>query len=109
MAARMTAALRAAYVERAAVNPTVPPLDVPWGLGEIAAYLDVAVESVRTYRRRARANREAGTPKPGDLPEPDGWTGRGRGPWWWPATIIRWDAYDRPGQGTGGGRPAHRT
>lgn len=44
----------------------------------------------RTLSSRARKNREAGIPRPGDLPEPDGYSGQA--PYWTEATIAAWDA-----------------
>ncbi|XNL98380.1 helix-turn-helix DNA binding domain [Arthrobacter phage Bumble] len=37
---------------------------------EIADLLGVTVDTVRTYQKRAAANRRAGTPSARDLPEP---------------------------------------
>jgi hypothetical protein len=74
-----------------------------WTSADVAAYLGVKVSTVRIYRTRAAANRKAGTPQPGDLPEED--RVFARSPVWRPARIIVWDEQDRPGRGVGGGRP----
>lgn len=100
--------LRKAYEAKAAANPNLPPLDVPWGYAEVAAYLQVRKTTVVVYRDRTLRNRNAGNPRPGDLPDPDGSMSGSRGHWWYPKTIIKWDADDRPGQGVGGGRPWHK-
>lgn len=68
----------------------------------IAAAAGITPDSARTYHTRAVANRRSGSPKPGDLPEPD-ITIAGR-PAWRADTIQTWMA-NRPGQGAGGGRP----
>lgn len=54
-----------------------------WTLADIAAYWEVAYDSVRSYRSRA-----------GKLPPQDGTFGRS--PVWRPATVIGWQ---RPRQG----------
>jgi predicted DNA-binding transcriptional regulator AlpA len=69
---------------------------------EVAKMLGVAYNTVRYYLQQARANRHAGTPKPGDLPEPDRFFGRS--PVWRRSTIEAWVPL-RPGKGVGGGRP----
>lgn len=69
---------------------------------EVARMVGVTYNTVRYYLQQARANRRAGTPKQGDLPEPD--RVFGRSPVWRRSTITRWLAA-RPGQGAGGGRP----
>lgn len=71
----------------------------------IADRLGVKRDSVHVYHTRAKRNRAAGTPKPGDLPEPDGQFGNS--PVWLVETIERW-VNERPGQGVGGGRPWHK-
>lgn len=100
--------LRDAYDRRAATNPRVPPLNIPWGYQQVADYLDVKQRTVKVYRERALRHRRDGNASPGDLPDPDGSAGAHRGQWWYPKTIIKWDRDDRPGQGIGGGRPWHK-
>ncbi|MFH8577146.1 endonuclease VII domain-containing protein [Streptomyces zaomyceticus] len=56
----------------------------------LAARMGWASPSVaRTLSSRARKNREAGTPRPGDLPEPDGYAGQR--PYWTEETVAAWD------------------
>lgn len=69
----------------------------------IAELLGVKHQSVHVYHTRAKRNRTAGTPRPGDLPEPD--ERFGNTPVWHVDTIERWRTQQRPGQGAGGGRP----
>lgn len=66
---------------------------------------ELTYKTVRGYHQHAEQRRRAGTPRPGDLPEPD--ERFGRSPVWLPETIDRW-ASSRPGHGAGGGRPAKR-
>lgn len=101
---QLTPELVAWYEQRVRGRDTpAPALDVPWFMEEVALYLGISVDSGRVYRERANRADRTGTRKPGHLPKPDG--KRSRGMWWWPATIIGWDKYDRPRQGTGGGKP----
>ncbi|WP_344968237.1 hypothetical protein [Salinactinospora qingdaonensis] len=58
--------------------------------------------TVRGYHNHASQRRRDGCPRPGDFPPPD--QTFGRSPVWLPETIDRW-ATNRPGRGTGGGRP----
>lgn len=75
-------------------------------LRALASRLGVTHETVSTYHTKAEAHRKAGTPQPGDLPEPDL---RVAGhPAWKLEAIIRWER-TRPGQGKGGGRPWERS
>lgn len=69
---------------------------------EVAKMAGVTYNTARFYLQQARANRRAGAPKPGDMPEPD--RVFGRSPAWRRSTIESWLAA-RPGQGAGGGRP----
>ena len=71
-------------------------------LKAVAEYLGITADSARTYHGRAQHNRRNGTPRPGDLPEPD-LIVAGR-PAWTKETITTW-AHNRPGKGVGGGRP----
>jgi hypothetical protein len=68
------------------------------GYAELAEMLDTTVPTVRTYLAKARKHRRDGTPRPGDLPEPD--TTVGLSPVWRPQTIARW-LEERPGAGNG--------
>lgn len=72
-------------------------------MADIAADLGVKWDTVNTYKKRATRNRLAGTPRPGDLPEPD--ASHGRTPGWKRETYLVWKTDQRPGQGKGGGRP----
>jgi hypothetical protein len=63
-------------------------------------------EVAAAENRRSRRRRAAGKATARDLPEPDG--SLGREPYWLEATIQEWERH-RPGQGTGGGRPSHRS
>lgn len=69
---------------------------------EVAKMIGVTYNTARFYLQQARANRRAGTPRPGDMPEPD--RVFGRSPAWRRSTIQAW-LDSRPGQGVGGGRP----
>ena len=78
-------------------------------IDDIASDLGVGVESVRTYHKRATANRRKAERdddptaiRPGDLPAPD--KVKGRTPMWLRSTYEEWKA-QRPGRGAGGGRP----
>ena len=71
-------------------------------LQDVADLLDVEYNSARTYHGRAEINRRRGEVKPWDLPPPDEYFGRS--PVWYPETIHAFLA-NRPGRGTGGGRP----
>lgn len=62
-------------------------------LATIADMAGISRESIKTYHKRATANRAAGDPRPGDLPQED--TRLGRVPGWERAAIARWLA-DRP-------------
>lgn len=77
------------------------------GYEQVAARAGVSLLTLRnSYMVKARAHRRAGTPRPGDLPEPD--VTAGASPAWFPETIEAWLAR-RPGQGKGGGYPTqHR-
>lgn len=68
----------------------------------IAERIGVTQPTVHAYHTRAKRNRAAGTPRAGDLPEPDQWFGNS--PVWLEETVERWLG-DRPGRGVGGGRP----
>jgi len=71
-----------------------------YDIAAVADFLGVRVDTVRVYRTRSAANRRAGTPQPGDLPEED--DRFGRSPVWLGSTLLGWE---RPGSGAGGGRP----
>ncbi|AWN03710.1 excisionase [Gordonia phage Jace] len=75
-------------------------------LAGVARLVGVSEGSIRTYHTRATANRKAGTPKPGDLPEPDEIFGRS--PVWKQTTIERF-MRNRPGRGAGGGAHMHKS
>ncbi len=91
------------WYQRRTSGRDVPPLDKPWFIADVAAYLGVGVGTARTYRRRAvRADWE-GTRTKAHLPPPA--EPGDLALWWWPADIVRWDKQDRPGQGAGGGNP----
>jgi hypothetical protein len=68
------------------------------GYAELADMLDTTVPTVRTYLAKARKHRREGTPRPGDMPEPDATVGLS--PVWKAATIERW-LDSRPGAGNG--------
>ena len=70
-------------------------------LQDVAARINVGVDSIRVYHQRAVKNRRDGNPRPGDLPAPDDTFGRS--PVWKLRTIEKWEAR-RPGRGVGGGR-----
>lgn len=59
-------------------------------LEEIAAMIGVQANTMHVYMRRARVNRDAGTPRPEDLPEPDLRTPRS--PMWLRETVKDWIA-----------------
>lgn len=70
-------------------------------LHDIAELADITDDSARTYHKRATANRTAGDPRPGDLPEPDvivGTRKQAMKPGWSPLTIAVW-LNARPGRG----------
>jgi len=58
-------------------------------LRAIAERIGIGHDSARTYHKRATANREAGNPRPGDLPEPD--IRLGGIPGWAAETIDTWE------------------
>jgi predicted DNA-binding transcriptional regulator AlpA len=66
-------------------------------LTEVAVLAGITTPSMRTYHKRASANREAGNPRPGDLPPED--IRLGKTPGWKPSTITRW-LNTRPRKGT---------
>lgn len=72
----------------------------------VAEMVGVSYYTIRFHLQQARANRKAGTSKPGDLPEPE--RTFGRSPVWRRSTIQAWVA-SRPGRGAGGGRPPKTT
>lgn len=57
-------------------------------LEKIAERAGITLGSARTYHKRANANRAAGNPRPGDLPEPD--LHLGTTPGWDEHTITTW-------------------
>lgn len=57
-------------------------------LADIAERTGIAAESMRTYHKRATQNREAGNPRPGDLPPED--IRLGRTPGWAESTVAAW-------------------
>jgi hypothetical protein len=57
-------------------------------LAMIAARASITPDSARTYHKRATANRDAGDPRPGDLPAPD--VRLGTVPAWEESTISAW-------------------
>lgn len=57
-------------------------------LAEVAAIAGTTADSMRTYHKRATANRAAGNPRPGDLPPED--IRLGQVPGWAPSTITAW-------------------
>jgi len=65
-------------------------------LAAIADLAGVSRESIKTYHKRATANRAAGNPRPGDLPAED--IRLGRTPGWRRKTIEKWLA-NRPRAG----------
>ncbi|GII88255.1 hypothetical protein Ssi03_62450 [Sphaerisporangium siamense] len=67
-----------------------------WTTEDVAAYLDVAQTTVWVYRQRGKKGDASGLPDEDELVV--------RTPRWRPNTIIVW-AKNRPGRGTGGGRP----
>jgi predicted DNA-binding transcriptional regulator AlpA len=80
-------------------------LDTPRPLDQsaVAERSGLALATIRRYHMVAEQNRAEGTPKPGDLPPPDGHAGRS--PYWFPATIDPW-IEQRPRSGDGNaGRP----
>lgn len=75
-----------------------PPVKTPvyLTLADIADRAGIALDSARTYHKRATSNRAAGNPRPGDLPPED--IRLGITPGWAPETIDRWLA-GRPRKG----------
>lgn len=71
-------------------------------IAAVADLIGVAPRTVSSYNNRARRKRAAGKGRPGDFPAHDNTFGRT--PVWKRSTIEQW-IKDRPGQGTGGGRP----
>lgn len=65
-------------------------------LAEIAERAGITHESMKTYHKRAVANREAGHPRPGDLPPED--IRLSRTPGWSERTVDAWLA-SRPRAG----------
>lgn len=57
-------------------------------LAAIAEMAGIERESIKTYHKRAAANRAAGNPRPGDLPQED--IRLGRTPGWDLRTIEKW-------------------
>ena len=57
-------------------------------LAAIAERAGIGRDSIKTYHKRATANRAAGNPRPGDLPPED--IRLGRTPGWKPRTIEKW-------------------
>lgn len=55
---------------------------------EIAALVGVSADTIRTYQKRAVANRKAGRPRPTDLPEPKRRVGQS--PLWDGEAISEW-------------------
>ncbi|QTF82167.1 helix-turn-helix DNA binding domain protein [Arthrobacter phage Prairie] len=55
---------------------------------EIAALVGVSADTIRTYQKRAVANRRAGAPRPTDLPEPRRRVGQS--PLWDGDEISEW-------------------
>ncbi|MGD9622360.1 MAG: hypothetical protein AB7G47_20245 [Mycolicibacterium sp.] len=71
-------------------------------LRDIATRMGWTPKTASNMQYRANRNRANGTPRPGDLPEPDQlYSGR---PVWHIDTITAWET-SRPGPGAGGGRP----
>lgn len=66
-------------------------------LAAIADLAGIGRESIKTYHKRASANRAAGNPRPGDLPPED--IRLGRTPGWKRSTIEKW-LDGRPRAGT---------
>lgn len=81
------------------------PMPAPRSTDALAALLGVKAATIRHYRTDSRpGGRYAEHP----FPEPSGHLGQT--PYWDPGRdgeILAWAA-KRPGQGMGGGRPAHR-
>jgi hypothetical protein len=76
------------------MSPTDDPLKDLMSFSDIADQLGVKRSSVQLYHRRARLNREAGHPRPGDMPEPDLQTPRS--PMWKRSTVEEWAKQRRP-------------
>ncbi|MDG9703797.1 AlpA family transcriptional regulator [Streptomyces sp. DH37] len=71
-------------------------------LHAVAELTGLTYPTVRGYHNKAAIRRRDGTSRPGDFPPPDDVFSRV--PLWLPDTIETWMA-NRPGRGTGGGRP----
>lgn len=72
----------------------------------VAAFLGYSVKSISQFLTESR---EGGRYFDNKFPAPDGYIGRG--PWWdkdRKPEFLAWKAR-RPGQGRGGGRPAHKS
>jgi hypothetical protein len=76
------------------MSPTDESLKDLMSFEDIAKLLGVKRSSVQLYHRRARLNRDAGTVRPGDMPEPDLQTPRS--PMWKKATVEEWANKRRP-------------
>ena len=75
-------------------------------LTTIAEMAGVGRDSIKTYHKRATANRAAGNPRPGDLPPED--IRLGRTPGWKRSTIEKW-LQQRPRVGTVAREASERT
>ena len=100
------------------MNASAHPRSSNVGAMTTPTYLDLAgaaelagvqYRTMRNYHQTAERNRRLAEKykdlsfiRPGDLPKPDDTFGRS--PVWLQATIEHWMA-NRPGRGTGGGRP----
>lgn len=71
-------------------------------LRAVAEMVGVEYRTIRNYHQTAERRRREQDVRPGDLPEPDNIFGRS--PVWKRSTITAWQR-NRPGRGTGGGRP----
>lgn len=76
------------------MSPTDDSLKDLMSFSDIAKQLGVQRSSVQLYHRRARLNREAGTVREGDMPEPDLQTPRS--PMWKRSTVEDWANKRRP-------------
>lgn len=83
----------------------VVDVDKPLAGPDVARVLGIDPDTWWGYVTRARRARKVGEDRPGLAPAHDGKIGRT--PFWMPATIAAYKR-TRPGQGKGGGRPAHR-
>lgn len=68
-------------------NSTMPPEEY-LDLAAIADLAGIGRDSMKTYHKRAMANRAAGNPRPGDLPRED--IRLGRTPGWERRTVTKW-------------------